>query len=266
MSRADAPPLDEQGRDTLCRTLGDTPETVIAVHLLRRGQCSAYAVGGLARPDAVVIQPTHPSLAGEPTAFGPDPEAIWRLLRRLTGWTCVNVSNEVARRLGPIMESHLGRPVRYLGDVYHTLDRPAATFGHPAAKRLARQDLALLAAASPEIRDAALVFGSFEGLLDEGVAAGAVVDGNLVAIACTTAQAGRHADLGVVTGEPWRGRGLAAACASLTAAGVQQAGRVPVWSAGENNGASLRLARKLGFEEVGRRTYVVPIEEGNEPR
>jgi len=41
---------------------------------------------------------------------------------------------------------------------------------------------------------------------------------------------------------------------------------VPVWSTGEDNVASLRVARKLGFEEVGRRTYVILIAESDDPR
>jgi RimJ/RimL family protein N-acetyltransferase len=31
-----------------------------------------------------------------------------------------------------------------------------------------------------------------------------------------------------------------------------------VWSTGEHNLASLRVAAKLGFREVGRMTYVIP--------
>ena len=74
----------------------------------------------------------------------------------------------------------------------------------------------------------ALGFGSPDGLLSEGVAAGALVDGGLVALACTTARTEKHADLGVVTLEGWRGRGLATACAALVADGILRSGRVPV--------------------------------------
>lgn len=56
----------------------------------------------------------------------------------------------------------------------------------------------------------------------------------------------------------FRGRGLAAAAASIVAMRVQEAGRIPVWGAGEHNALSLRVARKLGFVEVSRRTYVIP--------
>ena len=33
-------------------------------------------------------------------------------------------------------------------------------------------------------------------------------------------------------------------------------GLVPVWSAGEDNETSLRIAARLGFDEVSRRVYL----------
>ena len=38
---------------------------------------------------------------------------------------------------------------------------------------------------------------------------------------------------------------------------VQEAGHTPVWTTSEDNIALLRVARKSGFTEVSRRTYVV---------
>ena len=38
---------------------------------------------------------------------------------------------------------------------------------------------------------------------------------------------------------------------------VNYRGHTPVWSCGEDNMASLQVARKLGFEEVSRLTYVI---------
>ena len=49
--------LDSERCKVLADTLGDSPETVISAHLLRRLRCSAYAVGPLAHPDAAVIRP-----------------------------------------------------------------------------------------------------------------------------------------------------------------------------------------------------------------
>jgi hypothetical protein len=94
--------LDAAGCDTLCRMLGGRPETVIAVHQLRRGLCSAYLVGEPSRPDAAVIQPTR--LPEEPMAFGTDAGAIWSVLGGLTGCHSVvslRLSGRDAGMIGP---------------------------------------------------------------------------------------------------------------------------------------------------------------------
>jgi hypothetical protein len=41
------------------------------------------------------------------------------MLRGLPGWSCVCVEDGIARRLGPILEADLGRPIRYLMDIYY---------------------------------------------------------------------------------------------------------------------------------------------------
>ena len=99
-------------------------------------------------------------------------------------------------------------------------------------------------------------FATFEDLLTDGVAAGAVVEGSLVALAHTNAMTTRYGDIGVATDELWRGKGFASSAASIVARRIQERGRTPVWSAGEGNAASLRVAAKLGFVEVSRRVYL----------
>jgi predicted GNAT family acetyltransferase len=94
-------------------------------------------------------------------------------------------------------------------------------------------------------------------LLTHGIAACAIVAGQIVSFAHTYARSERHADIGVATVEAWRGRGFGTAAASLVARRVQEAGQTPVWSTGEDNAASLRVARKIGFTQVSRRTYLV---------
>ena len=96
-------------------------------------------------------------------------------------------------------------------------------------------------------------------MVTDGIAAGAIVDDNIVAIAHIYAETNLHADIGVSTLEAWRKKGFATAAASLVAQEIQARGKVPAWSCGEDNFASLRVAEKLGFTEVGRRTYVIPI-------
>lgn len=251
--RARFQPADRHHCRLLADALGDTPETVIAVHLLTRGLCHAYVAGNPARFEGAIVQATD--LPTEPTAFGDDPDVLWALLRGMRGWTCVNVARALAPALGAIIEERLATPVRYLDDVYHVLHTPVAAFPQPSVRLLTSVDLPLLRAAPPAIQAGG--FGSAQALLAEGIVAGAVIDGRLVATAHTAARSVRHADLGVATLPDWRGRGLATSAAALVARAVQAAGQAPVWSAGAGNAASLRVARKLGFKEVSRRAYVV---------
>ena len=243
-----------QGRRKLADALGDTPETAISVPLLRRGLCRAYAAGDPENFDAALIQATaHP---GEPTAFGDDARALWDLLRPVEGWWCVNIPASLTPELGKLMEENLRRPARLYGDVYHTLARSAPPIENPAVRLLALEDSPLVEAAPAGVRGTG--FGNPRALLSEGIAAGAIFSGVLAAMAFTSALTDRHADISVATLEGWRGKGLATAAASLVVRRVRDSGRVPVWSAGENNPASLHVARKLGFEEKFRRAYVIP--------
>ena len=112
-------PLDPDGTRRLVEAIDETPETVIPIHLLTEGTCKAYAVGDPASSDAVVVQ--SDSLREEPMGMGGDAHGLWELLRHLDDWTVVNVSPDVAPRLGAIMRDATGRRVCYYGDIYHTL-------------------------------------------------------------------------------------------------------------------------------------------------
>ncbi len=235
-------------RETLADALGDTPETVISVHALRRGFCRAHASEA-----AAIVQ--WDEQTGEPMGFGDDAAALWDLLQSVDGWYCVEVTTACAAALGSLIAAETGRRVRYYGDIYYTLTVPTAPLHDDTVRLLTEADLPLLDAAPREIQGAGI--GGTRALLEEGIVAGAIVDGALVAIAHTSALTPRHADIGVATLEGWRGRGFASAAAALVTRQVQATGRTPVWSTGEDNVASQRVAEKLGFVEVARRVYVI---------
>jgi GNAT superfamily N-acetyltransferase len=237
----------------LADALGDTPKTTISAHLLRRGLCRAYVVGEPSNPIGAIVQDL--ALPSEPTGFGTDPDVLWRLLQAVEGWDCTDVECEAAPALGAIITRETGSHVRYYGDIFHTLTIPPPDFHIDAVRRLTPDDFALLAAAPPELQVNG--FGGLREMLAEGITAGAVVDGRLVGIVQTYARTRQHADLGVYTLAGWRGRGFATAAAAIVARCVQEAGQTPVWDTGEGNAASLSVARKLGFTEVARRTYVI---------
>jgi hypothetical protein len=232
----------------LADALGDTPETVIPVYLLRHGLCDAYVAGDPADCHAAIVQPL--SLMEEPFGFGENADAIWERLSCARGWKHINVALSLAAPLAAVMERETGAGVRWYGDVHHTLTRPAATFHDPAVRELTPEDLPILRAAS------AVVDGDPDRMLREGIAVGAIVAGALVGIAHTSAITDAYADIGVLTLQPWQGRGFATAAASIVAATIQSSGRIPVWSAGEDNFASLRVTRKVGFVETSLRVYL----------
>ena len=246
----------QRERELVADALGDTPETVIAVHHLRRGLADAYVVGA-APPYPAVIVRRH-LLPQEPECFGSDPSVIWRLLRPLHAWDRQGLSPSVepgvAHPLAALMERDVGVRIEHCADVYHTLTGRVHTFFHPAVRLLSPEDAGILARYRTDPRSVG--FASFHDFLVEGVAAGALVEGALVALASTPALTARYGDIGVATDEDWRVLGFASAAASIVAQELQARGSVPVWSAAETNAASLRVAAKLGFAEVSRRVYL----------
>ena len=240
---------------TLADLLGDTPMTVISTSRLKQGMCDAYIAGTLSDIDAALI--FDPYCPEEPSGFGTDADALWQLLKATDGWSCINVDAACAKPLGTLIETDTGTSVRYYGDVYHALLEPAHSYLNEIVRLLTLKDVERLARAPTEVQGNG--YKTHEAMVTDGIAAGAVVDDNIVTIAHTYAETDLHADIGVSTIEAWRERGFATAAASLVAQKIQAKGKVPAWSCGADNTASLRVAQKLGFTEVARRVYVIPI-------
>lgn len=238
----------------LSDVLGDTPMTVISASRLKQGMCDAYITGSLPDIDAALVFDAY--CADEPCGFGIDADALWRLLKVTDGWSCINVDPSCATSLGALIKADRDTTIRYYGDVYHALLKPVHRYPNAAVRLLTPEDVTRLAKAPAEVQGNG--YKTHAAMVTDGIAAGAIVDNNIVAIAHTYAENNLHADIGVSTIEAWREKGFATAAASLVAQEIQASGKVPVWSCGEDNIASLRVAEKLGFTEVDRRTYVIP--------
>jgi GNAT superfamily N-acetyltransferase len=243
-------PLTSEQARMLADALPDSPQTVISTSQLRRGLAQAYVVGDVLDWETAVISDS--GQPGEPMAFGHNAAQIADLMAALPGWFCVNVLPDVAPQLGPLLAAKMGCSVHYYGDIYHVMSTPSPHLPHPAVRRLTPDDLPLLQAAPDIIRghDPAR-------MLTEMTVAGAIVNGRITAIAQNYALSDRYGDVGVATLPDFQGQGLATAAAALVAEALQENGRIPVWSCGEDNYASLRIAQKLGFEYDSRRTYII---------
>ena len=247
------PPISTEAEEVLAETLPDHPLSFAPRCVLKRHVGSAWVRGPLTGPDAaVVVDPWAPS---EPSVFGTDPEEVWDLLRTLPGWSCVNCDSDLAHALAPVLEHRLGLATRLLADVYFTLEAPPVPFRHPAVRRLTEDDLELVERAPRELHPVG--FDSILAALSGGVVAGALAESQLVARTSLTYSSEAHADIASYTLADWRDRGYASAALSMVAAEVRARGWTPVWSAGETNLASQRVAQKIGFREVGRKAYVI---------
>lgn len=238
--------------------LGDTPETAMDLHQILLGRCRIYVAGELPAFDAAVVQiDDNPA---ELNGYGSDPVALDRLLQQVQGWYCVLVAPPLAEPLSALLQARLGGNVRHYGDVeYVAPEEGLVRHAHPDVRLLTPADLPLLQAAS-ELQGKG--FGGPAPLLERGVASGAVVDGALVALAHTCAITDRYGEIGAYCLEPYRRRGYITAAACLVGDRLRALGRTPIWSTGETNWASQRVAIKLGFQETGRRVYLIPQRQG----
>ena len=252
--------LDPSEHPSLARALGNTPETVISVHKLTRRLCRAWVAGDPEKFSAAVVQGAD--LPEEPMVFGHDAGTAWELLKTVPGWVSPNISVELAPTIVKAISAEMGRSVRYCGDVYHVMTDPSPAIEMDEVRQLTLADLPLLEATP--VGPWAGGYESPRDLLRQGVVACALVDGKIVSVAHTYARSERHADIGARTFEGWERRGYATAAAAVVARRVQAAGQTPVWSAGEDHLASLRVAQNLGFREVSRRTYVI-LEKPSKP-
>ena len=237
----------------LASLLPDAPQTVISRAHLLWGTARAYAVGltDSGFETAVIEDPGCP---GEPMIFSHNPQQVADLMPHIPDWFCVNVSLGMAQLLKPLLAARMNKPFKPQGDIYHILTQPPPSnlLNQSAVRLLTPDDALLLYAAPQELRGP-----NPDHLLNQTAVAGAIIDNRLVAIAQNYALTAGYGDIGVFTLSEWRGRGFAAAAAAQVAQWLQENGRIPVWSCGEHNQASLRVAEKLGFVENGRRVYLV---------
>jgi RimJ/RimL family protein N-acetyltransferase len=246
-------PADSARFAALVDWLGDSLDTVVPLHALLTRRCRVWLDGPeAAAPRACVVLADY--VPREPWVFGSDAGAAAALLHNLPEWTCVNVSLDFADAMTDAMSRATGRSVERHGDLYFIPGGQLALMYDERVRLLTRDDAALFHGSPDDARPGSAEFVDL--LLREGLCAAAVIDGHVVAQAHAWCITPRHAEIGARTGAAHRGRGLGAACASLLCARLQGMDRVPVWSTGESNLASQRVAQKIGLKLVHRRVYL----------
>jgi len=241
-------------RSLLLATLLENPETVTCIHLLTQDDCIVYMSGDQRLGLTAVLQAK--GLPAEPVGFGSNAEALWQQLSQVKDWQCIEVDREVATPLAQIISSQLKTRVCLLDDIYHIPRARVSPFEDESVRQLVLDDLSLLEALPREAQPVGF-WGDLRTSLTRGMVAGAIVEGRVVATCFVAARGQRYVDIAVYAQENHRRHGFATAAASIVTRSVQSDGLVPVWSCGSHNIPSLKVARKLGFIEVSRRTYVV---------
>jgi hypothetical protein len=250
--------LDDAGRLALASQLGESPETTISLHALRSGEAVALAVGTRAPFRAALV--TWTNLPDWPHGYG-EPALIVELLASSEPWGAVCVESGAADIVASILTERTGKRSHRLAELFYLLRDPPEPRSDSAARELGPDDLALLAptAADLDVADPS-------HLLNRCLAAGVVVEGQVVALAHNGASSQRYGDVAVATLEGHRRRGYASACGHLVAQRIFESGRQPVWCTNAENLGSRHTAAAIGFAEVGRRENVfLESDVGSEP-
>lgn len=239
----------------LAAAIGESPETVISHHLLTSRTCDAWFVGDVRQPRGLVIQ-AH-SFPQEPIIHGHDAGDVATIIPYVHDWETFSTPLWLVGDLERVVtRARNTTSLRTLTDVYHVLDTPiSGSFQHKDVRLLSDEDLALTITIDELQSESAY----------KPIVAAAVIEGEIVSLAHTFAWSPMYVDIGVTTHEQYRGSGMATAAAAIVASEVQKRGKVPVWSTGADNLASMRVAQKLGFRETSRRLYLIPVEEVSVP-
>ena len=223
----------------LADELGESARVCASVSLLRRGLCRASVVGPPVDFSAALV--SFDFMADEPIAFGQDVDALVALLAETDRpWGCVETTPDIVESLGERVRIHFGGSVRYYDAVYLSMEGPAVEIPNDDVRLLTIDDAELWSSVAEEDMQSD-GFGDVETHLREGIAAAAIVDGQIVSIAQASGVTEQYADIGIFTLEPYRRKGYASACVSLAAREAKKWGLTPAWSTGVDNAGSLSV-------------------------
>lgn len=216
----------------------DRPGPLVGLHVLQTGNGACF-VDRWPDPRAVLVETAgNYSLGGDDDRLAPGD-----LRRRIAGFV------EAPGSFEPRLREACPTLVVWERVILELAEGPPVVSPRSSAvRRLGPPDAFQVWGLSPESAWIAKTWGGPTGLAASGRAWGAFVGGRLAAVACTFFVGQRYEDIGVVTEPEHRGAGLSAACAGALCDDIRRRGRRPSWSTSPDNGASLRVAEKLGFK------------------
>ena len=234
----------------LLRDLPDTPEWVETRGILLSGQCTVFTDAA----GAIVAQPRWPHLA---IVGRPDAEALRE--------AASDAPYRSELLVPPDSEDHVASALPEWDRqraVIHSLPAGLAEVMTPGSSRvslLSRNRPPSLLHVPEELRkeleDALQTCSHVAAASEEEVP---------VSFCYAGSETETLWDVSIDTLTPFRRRGLAADCARFLIQHMTVHGKEPVWGSFESNGASLRIARALGFLPVAE--IVVFFRRGEAPR
>jgi RimJ/RimL family protein N-acetyltransferase len=213
----------------------ERPGPLVFEHLLSTGVGSC-AVDRRREPRVVLAEiGDNYALRGDPDAASPEH------LAGIRGFV------DAGPQWRPALERSASRVLawdRVIGVLPGSAALPAP---RPEVRRLTAADADRLTALPGDLAWIHDSWGGVGGVLAAEVAHGAVVDGAIASVAVPFYSGRTYEDIGVVTAEGHRRRGLSAACAAAVVADVRARGRIPTWTTSPDNAGSLAVAQRLGF-------------------
>ena len=235
----------------ICRSIGDLPQDVIENHSLTQKHATVYFQGSVSDPESFAI--ATPYEPGEVTCYGVNLGEIFDSLcdtGKFDGFVLETSSKEAL--IGRFGQKY-GKKLTSSSTCTYTLLGGQGRMATDAIL-VGKQDSDLIARASEHFDWYG--FHSVEEMLEAGFIAGVVRDNELVSVAYTSAFSPRYVDIGVRTRCEYRGKGYATASAAMVLEALRPTGKTPVWNVTTDNGASIRICRKLGFRKVYEKSYL----------
>jgi RimJ/RimL family protein N-acetyltransferase len=226
----------------LAAAIPDDPRWIDIRGMLLSGH--AEVTGGASLDEGFVIRVAHGAVSGVGVVGRPDPHAIAAATDGVTAMTPVVCQQDNAEHVRAVLTGWISEPA-----IVHTFPSridPPRTPHDGSARLLGRDEHRRLDHLPAGLRH------EMNAALDLGPVAAVFVDGRPVSFCYPVWRTERWWDVSIDTLEGYRGRGIAIAAVRLMVERMRDENQEPIWSALESNGASLRLAQKIGFVEVDR--------------